>query len=120
MIRLTVLSVCVVRLSQRDRTVIVSIHQPRFAIFQLFDRLTLLAAGKTVYHGKASEALGYFNALGTFSWLLSCFMVIDNKCNKKLSCRRETARHFLSLNILLSRLRSFEMTLLSRACVSPY
>jgi len=32
---------------------------------------------------------------------------------KKLSCRRETARCFLSS-------RSFEMTALSRACVSPY
>ena len=40
--------------------------------------------------------------------------------NKKLSCRRETARRFVSLNILLSDSRSFEMTLLSRACVSPY
>ena len=40
--------------------------------------------------------------------------------NKKLSCRRETARRFVSLNILLSHSRSFEMTLLSRACVSPY
>jgi len=40
--------------------------------------------------------------------------------NKKLSWRRETARRFVSLNILLSHSRSFEMTLLSRACVSPY
>jgi len=41
-------------------------------------------------------------------------------CNKKLSCRRETARRFVSLNILLSHSRSFEMILLSRACLSPY
>ena len=34
--------------------------------------------------------------------------------------RRETARRFVSLNILLSHSRSFEITLLSRACVSPY
>jgi len=42
--------------------------------------------------------------------------------NKKLSYRRETARRFmpLKLNILLSHSRSFEMTLLSRACVSRY
>jgi len=38
--------------------------------------------------------------------------------NKKLSCRRETARRFVSLNILLSHSRSFETTLLRRACVS--
>ena len=34
--------------------------------------------------------------------------------NKKLSCRTETARRFVSLNILLSHSRSFEMILLSR------
>ena len=39
--------------------------------------------------------------------------------DKKLSCRRETARYFVSLNILLRHSRSFEMTQLSRACVSP-
>jgi len=38
--------------------------------------------------------------------------------NKKLSCPRETARRFVSLNSLLNHSRSFEMTLLSRACVS--
>ena len=35
---------------------------------------------------------------------------------KKLGYRRETARRFVSLNILLTHSRSFEMTLLSRAC----
>jgi len=39
----------------------------------------------------------------------------DPKYNKNHSYRRETARCFVSLNILLSCLRSFEM--LSRACV---
>jgi len=29
--------------------------------------------------------------------------------NKKLSCRRETARRFVSLNILLSNLRSLKV-----------
>jgi len=40
--------------------------------------------------------------------------------NKKLSCHRETARRFVSLNILLSHSRPVEMTLVSRDCVSPY
>jgi len=39
---------------------------------------------------------------------------------KKLSCRRETARRFVTLNILLRHSRSFEMAMLSRACVSRY
>jgi len=38
---------------------------------------------------------------------------------KKLSCRSETARRFVAMNILLSHSRSLEMTLLSEACVSP-
>ena len=40
--------------------------------------------------------------------------------NKKLSCRRQTARRFVSVNILLSHSRSSEMALLIKACVSPY
>ena len=49
-------------------------------------------------------------------------VAINRMIYKKLSCRRETARRFVSLDILLSHSghsRSFEMTLLSRACVSP-
>ena len=53
-------------------------------------------------------------------WPLS---VTQKKKNKKLSCHRETARRFVSLNVLLviqAHSRSFEMTLLSRTCVGPY
>lgn len=52
------------RLSRRGRTIIFSIHQPRYSIFKLFDTLTLLASGKVMYHGPAAEALGYFNCIG--------------------------------------------------------
>ena len=59
---------------------------------------------------------------------LSYYTIVENQycdhgimsLNKKLSCRRETARRFVSLNILPNHLRSFEMTLLNTACVSPY
>ena len=60
------------RLSVRNRTIIFSIHQPRYAIFKVFDRLTLLAAGRTVFHGPATEALGYFKSIGKYeriSWI---------------------------------------------------
>nr|XP_015203009.1 PREDICTED: ATP-binding cassette sub-family G member 2-like [Lepisosteus oculatus]XP_015203010.1 PREDICTED: ATP-binding cassette sub-family G member 2-like [Lepisosteus oculatus] len=52
------------RLSRRGRTIILSIHQPRYSIFKLFDSLTLLASGKMMYHGPAKSALGYFKSLG--------------------------------------------------------
>ncbi|KAJ6661738.1 hypothetical protein lerEdw1_013260 [Lerista edwardsae] len=52
------------RLSRRGRTIIFSIHQPRYSIFKLFDSLTLLALGKVLYHGQAKEALEYFRSIG--------------------------------------------------------
>ncbi|XP_038061442.1 broad substrate specificity ATP-binding cassette transporter ABCG2-like isoform X2 [Patiria miniata] len=51
-------------LSKRGRTVIFSIHQPRFSIYRLFDKLHLLSKGETVYHGPAEGALQYFESIG--------------------------------------------------------
>ena len=52
-------------LSQQDRVIIVSIHQPRYSIYKLFDTLTILSKGDLVYHGLAgNHALQYFNDLG--------------------------------------------------------
>ncbi|XP_067909359.1 broad substrate specificity ATP-binding cassette transporter ABCG2-like [Heterodontus francisci] len=52
------------RLSRCGRTIIFSIHQPRYFIFKLFDSLTLLANGRMVYHGPAKTALQYFSSIG--------------------------------------------------------
>ncbi|XP_003414134.1 broad substrate specificity ATP-binding cassette transporter ABCG2 isoform X1 [Loxodonta africana] len=52
------------RMSKRGRTIIFSIHQPRYSIFKLFDSLTLLASGRLIFHGPAQEALGYFASAG--------------------------------------------------------
>ncbi|KAM8800913.1 broad substrate specificity ATP-binding cassette transporter ABCG2 isoform 2-T5 [Rhynchonycteris naso] len=52
------------RMSKQGRTIIFSIHQPRYSIFKLFDSLTLLASGRLVFHGPAHEALGYFASAG--------------------------------------------------------
>ncbi|XP_072050825.1 broad substrate specificity ATP-binding cassette transporter ABCG2-like [Amphiura filiformis] len=52
------------QLSHRGRTAIFSIHQPRYGIFRLFDKLHLLSKGETVYHGPATEALDYFSSFG--------------------------------------------------------
>ena len=48
-----------------------SVHQPRYSIFKLCDRLTLLSLGEMVYHGPAQQSLEYFDRLGT------------NNCEKK-------------------------------------
>uniref|UniRef100_A0A4W4GFC5 ABC transporter domain-containing protein n=1 Tax=Electrophorus electricus TaxID=8005 RepID=A0A4W4GFC5_ELEEL len=52
------------RLSRNGRTIIFSIHQPRYSIFKLFDYLTLLHKGESVYAGPADEAIQYFLDLG--------------------------------------------------------
>lgn len=52
------------RQSFRGRTVIFSIHQPRYSIFKLFDTLTLLSNGETVFHGPCNASIKYFSSLG--------------------------------------------------------
>ncbi|GAA6233786.1 ATP-binding cassette sub-family G member 2-like [Lates japonicus] len=52
------------RMANRGRTIIMSIHQPRYSIYRLFDTLTLLVSGKMVYHGPAPNTLDYFTNIG--------------------------------------------------------
>ncbi|XP_058266442.1 broad substrate specificity ATP-binding cassette transporter ABCG2 isoform X1 [Hemibagrus wyckioides] len=52
------------RMSDHGRTIILSIHQPRYSIYRLFDTLTLLVSGRQVYHGPAQRALDYFSDIG--------------------------------------------------------
>jgi ABC-type multidrug transport system ATPase subunit len=47
-----------------QRTVIATIHQPSSQIFKFFDKLLLLSQGETVYIGKASNSIKYFNSIG--------------------------------------------------------
>lgn len=47
---------CLVRLANHyNKTLVLSIHQPRSSIFQLFDKLVLLSNGKMVYSGDAHK-----------------------------------------------------------------
>ncbi|XP_069711514.1 broad substrate specificity ATP-binding cassette transporter ABCG2 isoform X3 [Phaenicophaeus curvirostris] len=48
------------RMTKQGKTIIFSIHQPRYSIFRLFDNLTLLAAGRVLYHGPAQHAIEHF------------------------------------------------------------
>ncbi|KAL4344134.1 hypothetical protein AHAS_Ahas11G0148000 [Arachis hypogaea] len=47
-----------------QRIVIASIHQLSAEVFQFFDNLCLLCAGKTVYFGPASAAIQFFASNG--------------------------------------------------------
>ncbi len=56
---------CLVTLAKTyNRTVIFTIHQPRSNIVALFDRLILLANGKTVYSGPFATCQQYFDNAG--------------------------------------------------------
>uniref|UniRef100_A0A1I8JMY7 ABC-type xenobiotic transporter n=1 Tax=Macrostomum lignano TaxID=282301 RepID=A0A1I8JMY7_9PLAT len=69
-------------LANAGRTIVFSIHQPKYSIYRLFDNLTLVVAGRIIYHGPAGDMpLRYFANIGyhceahktvrqTFSWTL--------------------------------------------------
>jgi ATP-binding cassette subfamily G (WHITE) protein 2 len=52
------------RLVEKNKTVICTIHQPRFEIFKEFDKLMLLSRGQVVYFGTTNEAIKYFSQFG--------------------------------------------------------
>lgn len=45
-------------------TIIFSIHQPRYSIFKLFDKILFLCNGRNIYLGCQNDVLPYFNSLG--------------------------------------------------------
>ncbi|CAF1548836.1 unnamed protein product [Adineta ricciae] len=51
-------------LSKQGRTIIFSIHQPRYSIFKLFDTVLFLSSGYNIYLGSPLEVLPYFASLG--------------------------------------------------------
>eukprot|EP00928_Gymnodinium_smaydae_P019659 TRINITY_DN17547_c4_g1_i1.p1 TRINITY_DN17547_c4_g1~~TRINITY_DN17547_c4_g1_i1.p1 ORF type:complete len:894 (+),score=121.18 TRINITY_DN17547_c4_g1_i1:244-2682(+) len=53
------------QLTTLGMTVVMVIHQPRYALFELFDEVLLLGVGgRTVYQGPAGQAETYFESLG--------------------------------------------------------
>ena len=56
---------CLVNLVKNyNRTVVVTIHQPRSNIVALFDQLLLLAKGRTIYSGPFENCQTYFDNIG--------------------------------------------------------
>ncbi|XP_024152402.1 ATP-binding cassette sub-family G member 8 isoform X2 [Oryzias melastigma] len=52
------------RLARGNRLVLLSVHQPRSDIFQLFDLVVLLSSGSAAYFGAAQDMVSYFTSLG--------------------------------------------------------
>ncbi|UJR24825.1 hypothetical protein I4U23_006199 [Adineta vaga] len=51
-------------LSRQGRTIIFSIHQPRYSIFKLFDSVLFLSGGYNIYLGSPLNVLSHFASLG--------------------------------------------------------
>lgn len=47
-----------------NRLVIAVIHQPRSSIFEMFDKILILSQGRTMFCGKATDAVNYFEVCG--------------------------------------------------------
>ncbi|XP_076805159.1 broad substrate specificity ATP-binding cassette transporter ABCG2-like isoform X2 [Clavelina lepadiformis] len=52
------------KLASGGRNVLMSIHQPRYSIFSLMDRLLILNKGNVVYSGPTKSAVEYFSEIG--------------------------------------------------------
>ena len=51
-------------LAARGKTIVATIHQPSSQVFELFDRLMLLAEGRLAYLGPTTVAEGFFQSVG--------------------------------------------------------
>ncbi|XP_076004104.1 broad substrate specificity ATP-binding cassette transporter ABCG2b [Genypterus blacodes] len=98
------------KLSRRGKTVIFSLHQPRYSIFRQFDQLTLMHKGEVVYAGAADMALEYFTNLGyqieSFINPADFFMDITNGevTSTQESSTTEKGKHTLAIKYCQSQL----------------
>lgn len=104
---------CLVTLAKSyNRTVIFTIHQPRSNIVALFDRLILLAKGKTVYSGPFSACQQYFDNIG-----YSCppgFNIADYLVDLTMhagAARTPVDEESLGLNVQTSHLKTASSSL---------
>ncbi|KAK3736955.1 hypothetical protein RRG08_009434 [Elysia crispata] len=51
-------------MARAGRMIILSIHQPRFSIYQLVDSTTMLASGRLIYQGPPTSAIEFFASQG--------------------------------------------------------
>ncbi|KAK1407086.1 hypothetical protein QVD17_38697 [Tagetes erecta] len=51
-------------LARGERTIVMTIHQPSSRLFYMFHKVLLLSEGNTLYFGKGSEVMSYFNSIG--------------------------------------------------------
>ncbi len=70
---------CMRQLSKKGKTILCTIHQPSSEIFEMFDRICLLAEGRLVFIGGSFEAKMF---LETYLFIFFSFKIFIylNKC----------------------------------------
>lgn len=48
----------------RQRTVVLTIHQPSYRILETINRFLVMAKGNVIFHGEVQGMISYFNGLG--------------------------------------------------------
>ncbi|WOG81919.1 hypothetical protein DCAR_0101075 [Daucus carota subsp. sativus] len=51
-------------LAAKGKTVVTSVHQPSSRVYQMFDKVLVLSEGRSIYFGKGSESMNYFESIG--------------------------------------------------------
>ncbi|KAF1848479.1 ABC transporter-like protein [Cucurbitaria berberidis CBS 394.84] len=89
-------------LARKGRTIIVTIHQPRSEIWNLFDNVILLTRGNPAYAGSAKDCLPHFAKLGHDMPLftnpaeyLIDLVSVDNRSEEAESAAQERVGHII-------------------------
>jgi len=101
-----------------ERTAITTIHQPSREIFQLFDKLVLVSAGRLIYFGAATDAVVYFTQpeLGfkfEGGYKNPAEFVIEISCGQRLADGLRVPRQPEELEVLYKSSRFYRPTTLA-------
>ncbi|XP_006882439.1 PREDICTED: ATP-binding cassette sub-family G member 8 [Elephantulus edwardii] len=101
------------RLARGNRLVLISLHQPRSDIFQLFDLVLLMTSGTTIYLGAAQDMVQYFTEIGhpcpRYSNPADFYVdltSIDRRSQEQEATTREKAQSLAAL--FLDKARAFD------------
>ena len=97
------------KMSNKSRTIILTIHQPSAKLYNMLDRLILLHKGETIYQGAANQITSYLNGAQIFppaNFNISDFFMFEVSQYKAKIDGKETkfnANHYKKVGYLLHR-----------------
>eukprot|EP01055_Gregarina_sp_Pseudo9_P000645 Gregarina_sp_Pseudo_9__644@NODE_140_length_3998_cov_16_769134_g129_i0_p1_GENE_NODE_140_length_3998_cov_16_769134_g129_i0NODE_140_length_3998_cov_16_769134_g129_i0_p1_ORF_typecomplete_len965_score200_87ABC2_membrane/PF01061_24/0_54ABC2_membrane/PF01061_24/8_1e30ABC_tran/PF00005_27/5_4e26ABC2_membrane_3/PF12698_7/9_9e02ABC2_membrane_3/PF12698_7/5e10AAA_21/PF13304_6/21AAA_21/PF13304_6/0_0022CcmB/PF03379_13/0_0003AAA_33/PF13671_6/0_0017ABC2_membrane_2/PF12679_7/2_6e03ABC2_membrane_2/PF12679_7/3_3e03 len=115
-------------LASKGRTIICSIHQPRVAIFDLFDSLMLMSCGRSIFHGPTAHARSYVETiavetlprgLNTADALIEVASAPSDKIQTMIS-NYEGSDHYAAILGQVERARSVDASAIRFGERNPY